>query len=908
MNFLPNVQAGGNFANRRVGLDDMERTGSQRQLQGPGLNPGLTQNAGPGRAGQIRGLIQQQTGAMPPGGGVGGFMPTGPASPGSGGGVGLDSNAVGESFARMEELQPEKVQEALDDPNNKNEDGSYKWHMIIGSLAAGVATAVAGGGVSGFLQSGVAAAGGGFKGLLAAEETKAKRAKLEAAQNKMLADRRLKNYKTMYDAQVKAGDWAGAGNTMKVMNKLSGAGTPDAFWDDWVSDMEYRDDMEKVDGTISDYADQASAGIRAGLSPKEAWEKITTENPLLMSDAMVRKLNNLDDDAKILRRHEQHAADVIQRTVEDKMGKENAAYQEAYSSSLGRQKAAYQDFSQDIQQAAALRYEMDQDGRGSTVFTGDQWNSAAGDAGEQSRLAVGQMNDPGFDQDRYEKHLLDVMAERMATGDVAFTAESMGKFGKPMTQEELIQRLGSNYSDAFKKRLGRALQDHKKNRPGRLSETEGSQGIRGGSRDTVFDPSVVRGPQSEEAAVQLSTGKVVEAAIAAIKKTGDDGTYTLEGSTPESIIDQMAQDPAMGAELSKPGVRAMAIEALKDNEGRSMIDAIRTAETQRQAGVHEDDGGMGKLVDEKAKEILKDAGARTPRGAPGNLGRSISEDFDTDAKPNVGILGRLSPGLTESAAQARLGGRLENIQSKIEEAVAKAGGPGGAVGARVRQLTNRETFADKVARDNPLPQSSFIPEGAPPDGSGVVGPRDPRQLDPAIRAGLPGGGTPRPEVSKLSDSIEPGSPGGQSFSDQAFTFGNTTTNLNQDVVAIVNAIEQNETGGQGPKEGSTGEMLSRLQFLPETWEAWAGEHLGDPNAEATAENERKVAYLQIQKWMSQGFTDPVEIFSLWNSGHPDPNTVGSGTSSRGDGAQRFDVNEYARRGVANLEKIKGSAA
>lgn len=89
--------------------------------------------------------------------------------------------------------------------------------------------------------------------------------------------------------------------------------------------------------------------------------------------------------------------------------------------------------------------------------------------------------------------------------------------------------------------------------------------------------------------------------------------------------------------------------------------------------------------------------------------------------------------------------------------------------------------------------------------------------------------------------------------------------LDQSIINLTKAIRQIETGNR-PVSGGSGEF-GRYQFMPGTWQSWAGKWLGNPNAEHSLENENKVAYYQIKSWKNQGY-NPGQIASLWNSGSP----------------------------------------
>jgi|GEM_PF-1533381 len=122
------------------------------------------------------------------------------------------------------------------------------------------------------------------------------------------------------------------------------------------------------------------------------------------------------------------------------------------------------------------------------------------------------------------------------------------------------------------------------------------------------------------------------------------------------------------------------------------------------------------------------------------------------------------------------------------------------------------------------------------------------------------------------------------------------TNLDQGVVALTHAIRNIETGNKDIK-GESGELASRYQFMPETWKAWAGKYLGDPNAPLTPANQNFVAYNHIKSLRDQGY-NPDQILSIWN--HGSPKYEGQvGVNKEG---VKFDVPAYVQRGMAEFQK------
>lgn len=90
--------------------------------------------------------------------------------------------------------------------------------------------------------------------------------------------------------------------------------------------------------------------------------------------------------------------------------------------------------------------------------------------------------------------------------------------------------------------------------------------------------------------------------------------------------------------------------------------------------------------------------------------------------------------------------------------------------------------------------------------------------------------------------------------------GNTTASN------ITNAIKTVESGGNYSARGKSGEF-GAYQFMPNTWKQWAGEFLGNPNAQPTKQNQDFVAQAKVNQLLSQGYT-PEQVALIWNAGQP----------------------------------------
>lgn len=130
------------------------------------------------------------------------------------------------------------------------------------------------------------------------------------------------------------------------------------------------------------------------------------------------------------------------------------------------------------------------------------------------------------------------------------------------------------------------------------------------------------------------------------------------------------------------------------------------------------------------------------------------------------------------------------------------------------------------------------------------------------------------------------------------------------VSSIVQGIAYQENGGKVDlnklSAGKTGEMKSIFQFLPATWKGYAKEVLGDENAPINNENETKVVYEKVKKWLEQG-KSVKQIASMWNAGGAEPDAydgtfkVTTKTHKAGDPSKgilkksgvTYDVPKYA---------------
>ncbi len=138
--------------------------------------------------------------------------------------------------------------------------------------------------------------------------------------------------------------------------------------------------------------------------------------------------------------------------------------------------------------------------------------------------------------------------------------------------------------------------------------------------------------------------------------------------------------------------------------------------------------------------------------------------------------------------------------------------------------------------------------------------------------------------------------------------------LNQRAQTLTKAIALQEGGGKYlPYTAHSGDVPNatqaggRYQFMPNTWNKYAGQVLGDPNAPMTPENQNKVAYTKVSNWLQKGYT-PAQVASMWNAGEGSPNSWKPGTQQAVGNTPEYvrGVQKYGQQltgqGVHNLPK------
>ncbi len=118
---------------------------------------------------------------------------------------------------------------------------------------------------------------------------------------------------------------------------------------------------------------------------------------------------------------------------------------------------------------------------------------------------------------------------------------------------------------------------------------------------------------------------------------------------------------------------------------------------------------------------------------------------------------------------------------------------------------------------------------------------------------------------------------------------------NASASTMAQAIKKVESGGDYYASGASGEF-GAYQFMPATWKQWAGEYLGDPNAQPTPQNQDFVAQSKISSLISQGKT-PEQIALIWNGGTP---VRKAGVNKYG---VKYDSGAYADKVINTLRTI-----
>lgn len=128
--------------------------------------------------------------------------------------------------------------------------------------------------------------------------------------------------------------------------------------------------------------------------------------------------------------------------------------------------------------------------------------------------------------------------------------------------------------------------------------------------------------------------------------------------------------------------------------------------------------------------------------------------------------------------------------------------------------------------------------------------------------------------------------------------------LDPQAVSLAKAIGIAESGGNYNAKGKSGEF-GAYQFMPETYKAYAGKYLGNPNAEPSIENQNKIAYSFIKEKKDQGY-NPAQIASMWNAGEGRPNAYKEGHAGVNQMGVKYDTPSYVKSVSDNYRRLVGA--
>lgn len=125
---------------------------------------------------------------------------------------------------------------------------------------------------------------------------------------------------------------------------------------------------------------------------------------------------------------------------------------------------------------------------------------------------------------------------------------------------------------------------------------------------------------------------------------------------------------------------------------------------------------------------------------------------------------------------------------------------------------------------------------------------------------------------------------------------NVPQGLDPTAFYLTKAIRQTETAGSPDAytmPGKSGEY-GAYQYTNDTWNADSEKYLGTsvPLNQATPAQQNQVAYNKVKDLLAANGGSQSKVASIWNSGQPDPNTVGTGTNKEG---VAYDVPGYVER-------------
>ncbi len=136
---------------------------------------------------------------------------------------------------------------------------------------------------------------------------------------------------------------------------------------------------------------------------------------------------------------------------------------------------------------------------------------------------------------------------------------------------------------------------------------------------------------------------------------------------------------------------------------------------------------------------------------------------------------------------------------------------------------------------------------------------------------------------------------------------NTGEELDPQVVNLMRSVREKESGGNYNAVGDHGTSTGAFQFQAPTWQRYAGEVLGDGNAEQSRGNQTKVAYTKMKKWKDAG-KSPEWIAAAWNSGEGKAESgawkTNKGTTTINGKELAYDTPQYVADVIAIAKRNK----
>lgn len=138
------------------------------------------------------------------------------------------------------------------------------------------------------------------------------------------------------------------------------------------------------------------------------------------------------------------------------------------------------------------------------------------------------------------------------------------------------------------------------------------------------------------------------------------------------------------------------------------------------------------------------------------------------------------------------------------------------------------------------------------------------------------------------------------------------------VIALAKSIRDRESGGDYTKVGDAGTSAGGFQWsnngvalkpgeAPANFKAAAQKFLGNANADFSEDNQKAVAYAQINEWKGQGL-NPAQIAAKWNSGSESGWENKVGTTTINGKQVAYNVPAYVKAVTDSYQKYKASGS